>query len=62
MNFININNNFNYYLIGIFNKEILNIDGIEFIDEYLLANFSYFENKKVKLFVDRLEIAIYEPA
>lgn len=60
IDFFKINNNFNYLLIGTFKKKIFNVNGIEFIDEYLLAHFAYLENKPIRLFVDRLEIAICE--
>lgn len=56
--FINIDNGFSYLLTGVFKGIILNINGIEFIDEYLLTDFFYFENKKITLLVDRLDIAI----
>lgn len=56
--FQNINNNFNYYLYGSFKGNILFIDSIKFVDDFLLSNFYYLENKNIVLFIDRLEISI----
>ncbi|RRD90828.1 hypothetical protein [Conchiformibius steedae] len=58
MDFKNINNSFNYYLYGSFKENIFSVGSIQFVDKFLLNNFSSLENKNIRLFIDRLEVSI----
>ncbi|WP_304335216.1 hypothetical protein [Conchiformibius steedae] len=58
MDFKNINNSLNYYLYGSFKENIFSVGSIQFVDKFLLNNFSSLENKNIRLFIDRLEVSI----
>lgn len=60
MGFIHINDTFQYDLFGVFRGNIFSVQSIDFIDDYLLSNFTYLENKIIHLSVNRLDIAIYQ--
>lgn len=60
MGFVHINHTFQYDLFGVFCGNVFSVQSIDFIDDYLLSDFTHLENKAIRLSVNRLDIAIYQ--